>query len=493
MKSSTLENQFRYSGLDVIGNAPWGTHFCNFFHSKQDMLETLVPYFKAGLENNEFCLWITCDPVSVDDALKSLHNDIPLFDQYLTSNAIEVLPHADWYLKDGVFDPKHVIEGWNEKLNDALARGHDGMRVNGNEAWLERHVWKDFIEYERELNNTIAGKHMIVLCTYPLEKCNASDVLDVAHVHEMAVARRGGKWEVVEVPAIRQTKAQLKIDNDMLERVVSERTHELKKAIARLNEEIENHKRTEASLEIKVTERTRELREALERTKELADWKSRFASVASHEFRIPLATIKIAANHIRKYRTRLNPEAINRKIAVILEQADLMIRMLEDLLMLGQADEQKITLEKRRIEVRDFFESLKKEIEGACKGSHVIHCKFDFIEKHIEADVDLLRNIFINLLSNALKFSPENPHVWLTVRDLTSALHVEIRDEGLGISPEDLSKVFEPFVRGANARGINGTGLGLSIVKKAVDLIGGSITVTSKPGEGTVFLVIIPI
>jgi signal transduction histidine kinase len=86
-----------------------------------------------------------------------------------------------------------------------------------------------------------------------------------------------------------------------------------------------------------------------------------------------------------------------------------------------------------------------------------------------------------------------NSHVWLTVRDLASALHVEIRDEGLGIHPEDISKIFEPFMRGENASNIAGTGLGLSIVKKAVDLIGGSITVTSRPGKGSVFSIIIPI
>ena len=493
MESTALENQLRYTGFDIIGSVPWGTHFCNFFYTKQDLLEILVPYFKAGLENNEFCIWVTSDPVSVDDALASLRNGIPLFDQYLASNAIEVVQHADWYLKDGQFDAKHVIDGWHDKLNEAIEKGYEGIRINGNEDWLERQVWKDFIEYERELNNTITGKRMIVLCTYPLKKCTASDVLDVAQVHEVAISRRTGKWEVVEIPAIRQTKAQLKVVNDMLERAVGERTQELEIAIARLNEEIESHKRTEASLEIKVTARTRELRDVLKKTKELAEWKSRFASMASHELMTPLATIKIAASHIRKYRTRLTPDAVKKKIAIVLEQVDLMIRMLQDLLMLGQADEQKITLKKRKIEVRAFFESLKKEIEGATKRSHIVHGKFDFKAKHIEADDDLLRNIFINLLGNAIKFSPGKSHVWLTVRDLTSALHVEIRDEGLGINTEDISKIFDPFVRGENASNITGTGLGLSIVKKAVDLIGGSITVTSKPGEGSVFSVIIPI
>lgn len=284
MESTAFENQLRNTGLDIIGSAPWGTHFCNFFHSKHDLLEILVPYFRAGLENNEFCLWVTSDPVSVDDAFSSLRDGIPLFDNYITTGAIEVLPHANWYLKDGQFDAKHVIDGWHQKLKDAIERGYDGIRINGNEDWLERQVWKDFIEYERELNNTISGKRMIVLCTYPLQKCTASDMLDVAQAHEAAFSRRSGKWEVVEIPAIRHTKVQLKAANDVLEDAVKERTHALEMAIAKLNEEVESHKRTEASLEIKVTERTRELQEALQKTKELAAWKSRFASMASHEF-----------------------------------------------------------------------------------------------------------------------------------------------------------------------------------------------------------------
>jgi hypothetical protein len=231
LENSAFENQLRYTGLDIIGDAPWGTHFCNFFHSKQDLLETLVPYFKAGLESNEFCLWITSDPVSVDDALTSLRNGIPHLDQYLISHALEVLPHAEWYLKDGVFDPKRVIDGWNVKLNDALARGHEGMRVNGNEAWLERQVWKDFIEYERELNNSILGKRMMVMCTYPLDKCTGADVLDVAHVHEMAAAMRNGKLEIVEKPELKRSKAEIKKLKDEVEKLAEERSIQLMHAL----------------------------------------------------------------------------------------------------------------------------------------------------------------------------------------------------------------------------------------------------------------------
>jgi signal transduction histidine kinase len=247
------------------------------------------------------------------------------------------------------------------------------------------------------------------------------------------------------------------------------------------------------SLEQKVALRTQELQKALEKEKELTAWKARFGSMVSHEFRIPLATIKNTANYVRKYKNRITPESLSDKIGIVLEQTDLMSRMVDDLLTLGRADENKISVVKRKVEIRFFFESLKNEMEEINNGSHKIACQFDFERKYIDADEDLLRNIFVNLLSNAIKFSPGKSRVWLHVKDLGEHLRVEIKDEGIGINEADLIKIFEPFERGENAKRIQGTGLGLSIVKKAVDLIGGTIDVSSEPGKGSIFAVTIPV
>jgi signal transduction histidine kinase len=493
-KNITSEGaDLRDTGLNILGRVPWGTHFCNFFKTKEDLLEILVPYFKAGLENKEFCLWVTSEPVSVEDALEHLHKRIPSFNQYNTSKAIEVLPHAEWYLKDGTFDAQRIIDGWHEKLAGALARGYEGMRVNGNEAWLEREVWKDFVEYERALNNSIAGTRMIVLCTYPLDKCNGTDVLDVAHAHEMAVSMRGGSWDIVEVPAIRHTKAQMKMINDELQHRVHERTAELEEAIDQLNREIEEHKRTQASLEIRVRERTVELQQALDKAKQLASWKSRFASMASHEFKMPLTAIKLAVKHLRRYRTRMRPEKVDEKLLEILRQVEVMMRMIADLMMLGQADENKIVLNRQRVDIKAFFEGLKLEIEESHNRTHIIRYNFHLTRKHVDTDPNILRNIFVNLISNAIRFSPGKAEVEVDVYDEQTALRVDIKDQGVGIDVEDMAKIFEPFQRGTNAQAIAGTGLGLSIVKRAVALTGGSINVSSNLGKGSVFSVTIPV
>lgn len=245
----------RNSGIEVIGELPWGSHFCNFFESKEDLLQILVPYFKAGLINNEFCLWITSDPITVSIATEAMRKEIPDFDTYEKREQIVILSHADWYLKDNTFVPDIVINGWYQKLGKSLHNGFDGMRVSGNESWLDRDVWKNFIDYERTLNNSLKDQRMIVLCTYPLDKCDAQAVFDVSQVHEIAVTKRKGHWEMVEVPAIKQTKSQLARDKRELEDKVAERTKELTVLNTKLIKEIEQHKitqdmllRTEANL-----------------------------------------------------------------------------------------------------------------------------------------------------------------------------------------------------------------------------------------------------
>lgn len=246
--SQGTQTELRNSGIEVIGELPWGSHFCNFFESKEDLLQILVPYFKAGLINNEFCLWITSDPITVTIAFEALRKEIPDFDTYEKKEQIAILSHAEWYLKDNTFVPDIVINGWYQKLAKSLNSGFDGMRVSGNEAWLDRNVWKNFIDYERNLNNSLKEKRMIVLCTYPLDKCDAHAVFDVSQVHEIAITKRKGNWEIVEVPAIKQTKSQLARDKKELEDKVAERTKDLTVINTRLKKEIEQHKITQDTL-----------------------------------------------------------------------------------------------------------------------------------------------------------------------------------------------------------------------------------------------------
>ncbi len=193
-----MREKLRKSGIDIIGDVPWGTHFCQFYQTKEDLMDILVPYFKAGLENNEFCMWVTSKPLDVEEAKEALRRAVPDIDVYLEKGQIEIIPYNYWYVKEGFFDSERVLNDWVEKLNQSLASGYDGLRLSGNTFWLEKEDWNDFVEYEEEIDKIIGSYHMMALCTYSLDKCSATEILDVVINHQFALIKKEGKWEQVE-------------------------------------------------------------------------------------------------------------------------------------------------------------------------------------------------------------------------------------------------------------------------------------------------------
>jgi PAS domain S-box-containing protein len=241
--------EMRKTGVEVVGDIPWGTHFCLFYETRADLLETLVSYCKVGLENQEFCFWVVAEPLTAEDATHALERAVPGFDQYLADQSIEIVAARDWYLQDGVFDLNRVISGWNEKLARASARGYAGVRVTGDTAWLEKKDWKDFCEYEESLNQAIAGQRLAVLCTYPLAACGAAEILDVVRTHQFAVTKRRGSWDVIETAGHKQAKAEIKRLNEELEQRVLERTSELTAVNRELTKEVLQRQLAEEALQ----------------------------------------------------------------------------------------------------------------------------------------------------------------------------------------------------------------------------------------------------
>jgi C4-dicarboxylate-specific signal transduction histidine kinase len=243
-----MATEMRKTGVDVVGDMPWGTHFCLFYETEKDLLETLVSYCKAGLESQEFCLWVVAEPVTVEDAKRALKRAVPDLDQYLADQSIEIVAARDWYLKDGTFDLNRVIGGWNEKLARASARGYAGVRVTGDSAWLEKKDWKDFCEYEESLNQAVGNQRLAVLCTYPLAACGAAEILDVVRTHQFAVTKRRGTWDVIESAGHKQAKAEIKRLNEELEQRVVERTRQLTALNSELTKEVLERQRAEEAL-----------------------------------------------------------------------------------------------------------------------------------------------------------------------------------------------------------------------------------------------------
>jgi signal transduction histidine kinase len=203
-------DELRKSGVDIVGDVPWGTHFCQFYQTKDDLISVLVPYFKAGLENNEFCMWVTSELLDVEDAKEALRKVVSDIDSYLEKGQIEIIPYPDWYLEDGIFDSERVLNGWVEKLNNARAQNYDGIRLTGNTFWLEKKDLNDFFNYEKDVNNVIGNYQMMVLCTYCLDKCSAAEIIDVVVNHQFALIKREKKWELIESVKHKITADKLK-------------------------------------------------------------------------------------------------------------------------------------------------------------------------------------------------------------------------------------------------------------------------------------------
>jgi PAS domain S-box-containing protein len=197
-KSSDTKQADRDSGIDVIGKIPWGTHLCQFYQTKQDLIDILVPYFTKGLASNEYCMWITSEPLRVADAKNALKKTVKNLDDYLKKGQIEILDSTQWYTKNGVFNADRVLHGWVTRESKARTNGYNGLRLSGNTFWLEKKHWKDFTDYEEAVNNVIGRYHMLAICSYSLDKCNASEILDVVSNHQFALIKKENGWHIIE-------------------------------------------------------------------------------------------------------------------------------------------------------------------------------------------------------------------------------------------------------------------------------------------------------
>lgn len=210
----------RKTGIDILSDVPWGTHLCLFYETEQDLTDILVPYFKAGLENNEFCMWVTSEPLTVKKAKDALSAAVPDFERYLEKSQIEIISHNQWYFKDGVFDLQRVLKAWINKVAQAVSSGFEGIRVTGNTGWLEAKDWKSFADYEKQVDSVIDEYQMLAICPYSLNKCGVSEILDVISSHGSALIRREGRWEFVESTERKKAEKTLKVSENKYKTLV---------------------------------------------------------------------------------------------------------------------------------------------------------------------------------------------------------------------------------------------------------------------------------
>jgi PAS domain S-box-containing protein len=294
----------------------------------------------------------------------------------------------------------------------------------------------------------------------------------IAFVIDITIRKRG---EAV----VQQQKADLeKVTDDIrqlnaqLEQKVDDRTIMLRETLAELEKSRE------------------ELNQALVSEKELSNMKYRFVTTASHEFRTPLSTILSSAYLLGKYQPGEYEEKKDRHIIRIKNAVEGMKGILEDFLSLGKLEEGKMAVNITEVEAGSFLNEMQltlSEMEHLLKPGQSLLLHHDLKLSSVRTDTNMLKNILINLISNAIKFSEEHSIINISITLAPHIFSLAVRDKGIGIPVEDQPHLFERFFRAGNAANIQGTGLGLHIIRKYLDLLNGNIDIESESGEGSCF------
>jgi signal transduction histidine kinase len=460
MEMHPLTKPLRSTGLDVLGDRPWGSHFCLFFDTKNDLLDILVPYFKTGLANNEFCFWVLADPLTEADARRALSGALSREDRHLIDRHMEFIPCEECYLSDGIFDLDRVSREWGMRLERALSAGYDGIRVTGSTGWLQTREWRDFWKYEATLNESIVDLPMTVLCTYPLVGSAGCDVLDVTHTHQSAIAKRGGNWEVIETAALKYAKEEIR----------------------RLNEELEQ----------RVVERTRELRVAqaeLARVERLTTM-SQLAASITHEIAQPVSAMVTSGSSCLLWLESAQPNLEEAREAArrVAENGSRVNEVFRSIRSLVQKAEPHVAL----LDVRNVLEEVLMLARGELQQHDIV------VRIELEADLPAIRGdrvqlqqVLLNLIMNAIQAMSDvhdRPHDLVIRCKAQDGVLIAVEDSGTGLDASVSERIFDSMFTTKT----DGMGMGLSISKSIVAAHGGQIW--ASPGErfGAIFRIALP-
>jgi C4-dicarboxylate-specific signal transduction histidine kinase len=450
-----MTTELRKTGMDIVGDIAWGTHCCLFYETKADLLDTLVSYCKAGLEGHEFCLWVVAAPLTEEDAARALRHNVPDLDRHVADGSIEIVAAHDWYLQDGTFNLNRVIEGWNEKLARAMARGYAGVRVTGDTAWLETKDWKDFCDYEESLNEAIANQRLAVLCTYPIVACGAGEVLDVVRTHQFAIAERRGDWDIIETAGHKQAK-----------REVLERKH--------------------AEQEL---QKLHQLQADLARISRVSTMGELTASLA-HEIRQPIAAAVTDANTCLRWLARADPdveegrEAAGRVVKDVTRAADI-ISSIGVLFKKG-------TVPRKPLDVNELIREMIGMLRSDAKRHSIsMRTELDPDLPRVMADRVQLQQVLMNLMLNGIDAMKDTSGAHeLTIKSEADAaqLVISVRDTGAGLLPEHVDQIFNTFFTTKD----HGIGMGLPISRSIVESHGGRLWVAANAERGATFQFSLP-
>lgn len=385
-------------------------------------------------------------------------------------------------------------QGIIEKSNPYAAKifGYENGELNGQvvEVLIPPHLRERHVLYRQQYNNNPQPRSMgSSLNLLAVKKSGVSFPVEVSLTYYEAEGRRQIVSFVNDITERKRAENDLLRLTEELESKVTERTKELSDALLELSHtneglthEMERRKQVEA-----------QIREMLEREKELSELKSRFVSMASHEFRTPLGGILTSVSLIAKYPKTEDEPKRHKHIQNIKKSVKNLTNILNDFLSLDKLDQGKIASTPTQFDLIPFINEVTEELHDTSSSKHSLEVTHFDSQILLHQDKEMLRNVAINLISNAYKYSPEGTTVTIRTRREGQEAILEVQDQGMGIPLEDQKHLFERFFRAHNVLNLQGTGLGLNIVKRYLDLMGGRIEFNSVENEGTLFKVSLPV
>jgi signal transduction histidine kinase len=278
---------------------------------------------------------------------------------------------------------------------------------------------------------------------------------------------------IMDITIRKQAEEKQKNYSVELERQVKNRTLILEEAI----QELEKTKK--------------ELHMALQKEKELNELKSRFVSMASHEFRTPLTTMMSSLSLVTRYGENNDKDNQLKHVGKIKNSINNLTDILNDFLSVSKLEEGKVENLPEPLDIKLFMGEIISDMQSMAAAEQLI-VQHHVGKSQVNVDRKLLKNILFNLISNAIKFSPADATIDLHILVNNSTVRIDVSDRGIGISKEDQKHLFERFFRGQNATHIQGTGLGLNIVARYAELMNASLDFVTEENKGTTFTIIIP-
>ena len=340
------------------------------------------------------------------------------------------------------------------------------------------------VKHQRERNNYNAQPHPRAMGAglelYGKRKDGSTVPLEISLSPFESDGSRFVMAFIIDISGRKKSEAVLKQQRDELQHLTSE----LENRVMERTEILEK-----ALFELETSRK--DLSEALEKEKELHELKTRFVSMASHEFRTPLATILSSLSLVKKYGAYGDAENQSRHINRIKSSVTHLLDILNDMLSLSKLDEGKEILNPESIDLPVFIEQIIQELQPVAKKNQLIQHFHNGLNE-VTIDIKVIKNILFNLISNAIKFSGEGKGIQVYSSINKKEIIIKVKDHGIGIPERDQHHLFERFYRAENVTHIQGTGLGLNIVAKYVEMLNGNISFESKLNKGTTFVIRLP-